>query len=221
MRPVPRRLLARAGPGARVPRSVRRCADRGWLPGRADPQRVRRAGLGITEGWIVLEEINRSGGHSAACHAQMYTMGALLKHGSEAQKQRYLPAIAAGRCGCRRSRSPSPRPGRTPPTFAPPRHGRRELCGQRAQELDQPHRAVRPALVLARTTPRRRVARAHARHQPVPGRPARGPRAPARRAGGHPGAHDVQLRHQRGDLSRHAHPGRQPDRRGGQAAFAM
>jgi acyl-CoA dehydrogenase len=53
-------------------------------------------GLGITEGSIVLEEINRSGGHSAGCHAQMYTMGALLKHGSETQKQTYLPAIAAG-----------------------------------------------------------------------------------------------------------------------------
>jgi acyl-CoA dehydrogenase len=53
-------------------------------------------GLGITEGSIVLEEINRSGGHSAGCHAQMYTMGALLKHGSDAQKQIYLPAIADG-----------------------------------------------------------------------------------------------------------------------------
>lgn len=54
-------------------------------------------GLGIGEASIVLEEINRSGGHSAACHAQMYTMGALLRHGSEEQKQRYLPEIAAGR----------------------------------------------------------------------------------------------------------------------------
>lgn len=53
-------------------------------------------GLGITEGSIVLEEINRSGGHSAGCHAQMYTMGALLKHGSEEQKRTYLPGIADG-----------------------------------------------------------------------------------------------------------------------------
>jgi len=43
------------------------------------------------------EEINASGGNGAACHAQMYTMGALLRHGSEAQKRRYLPEIAAGR----------------------------------------------------------------------------------------------------------------------------
>ena len=46
------------------------------------PTEYGGGGLGITEGSIVLEEINRSGGHSAGCHAQMYTMGALLKHGS-------------------------------------------------------------------------------------------------------------------------------------------
>jgi acyl-CoA dehydrogenase len=53
-------------------------------------------GLGITEAAIILEEVNRSGGHAAACHAQMYTMGALLRHGGEAQKTNYLPAIAKG-----------------------------------------------------------------------------------------------------------------------------
>lgn len=53
-------------------------------------------GLGVTEASIILEEINRSGGHSAACHAQVYIMGALAKHGSEAQRQRWLPAIASG-----------------------------------------------------------------------------------------------------------------------------
>lgn len=54
-------------------------------------------GLGITDAAVILEEINRSGGHSAACHAQMYTMAALVKHGSAAQKSRYLPDIASGR----------------------------------------------------------------------------------------------------------------------------
>ena len=53
-------------------------------------------GLGINEAAIILEEINRSGGHAAACHAQMYTMAALLRHGSEEQKKRYLPEIASG-----------------------------------------------------------------------------------------------------------------------------
>ena len=60
------------------------------------PTEYGGSGLGITEGSIVLEEINRSGGHSAGCHAQMYTMGALLKHGSEQQKKTYLPGIADG-----------------------------------------------------------------------------------------------------------------------------
>jgi acyl-CoA dehydrogenase len=61
------------------------------------PKSYGGLGLGVTEASIILEEIHRSGGNSAACHAQMYTMGALLKHGSPAQKQRYLPEIAAGR----------------------------------------------------------------------------------------------------------------------------
>lgn len=60
------------------------------------PKHYGGLGLGITEASVIVEEIHRSGGHSAACHAQMYTMGALLKHGSEAQKARYLPEIAAG-----------------------------------------------------------------------------------------------------------------------------
>lgn len=54
-------------------------------------------GLGVTEAGIILEEINRSGGNSAAFHGQMYIMGALLRHGSDEQKQRWLPEIAAGR----------------------------------------------------------------------------------------------------------------------------
>lgn len=53
-------------------------------------------GLGLTEASVIMEEINRSGGHSAACHAQMYTMGALLQHGSPYLKDAYLPGIASG-----------------------------------------------------------------------------------------------------------------------------
>ncbi|TFC73582.1 acyl-CoA dehydrogenase [Cryobacterium sp. TMS1-20-1] len=51
----------------------------------------------LTQASVIMEEINRSGGHSAACHAQMYIMGALLRHGTAAQKADYLPEIAAGR----------------------------------------------------------------------------------------------------------------------------
>ncbi len=53
-------------------------------------------GLGLTKASVIMEEINKSGGHSAACHAQMYTMGALLKHGSQYLKYTYLPGIAKG-----------------------------------------------------------------------------------------------------------------------------
>jgi acyl-CoA dehydrogenase len=60
------------------------------------PQEYGGAGLGILEASLILEEINRSGGNAAACHAQMYIMGTLLRHGSQAQKRRYLPRIATG-----------------------------------------------------------------------------------------------------------------------------
>ncbi|MGH9354734.1 MAG: acyl-CoA dehydrogenase family protein [Terriglobia bacterium] len=60
------------------------------------PESYGGAGLGITEACVVLEEIHRSGGNAGACHAQMYIMGTLLRHGSEAQRQRYLPKIASG-----------------------------------------------------------------------------------------------------------------------------
>lgn len=53
-------------------------------------------GYGLTEATIILEEIHRAGGHAAACHAQMYTMGSLLRHGSKEQKEKYLPGIASG-----------------------------------------------------------------------------------------------------------------------------
>lgn len=60
------------------------------------PEEYGGAGLPIAAGCAVLEEIQRSGCNGSACHAQMYTMGTLLKHGSEDQKRRYLPGIAAG-----------------------------------------------------------------------------------------------------------------------------
>ncbi len=60
------------------------------------PEEHGGPGLGIREGAVILEEINRSGGNAAACHAQMYTMGTLLRHGSGGQKRRWLPGIASG-----------------------------------------------------------------------------------------------------------------------------
>jgi acyl-CoA dehydrogenase len=67
----------------------------GWL-GVLIPEELGGAGLGLTEASVVLEEINASGGNASACHAQMYTMGTIMRHGSPEQKQRWLPQIAAG-----------------------------------------------------------------------------------------------------------------------------
>jgi len=67
----------------------------GWLAALI-PQEYGGSGLGLTEASVVMEEINRSGGNSGACHGQMYNMGTLLRHGSDEQKQKYLPKIATG-----------------------------------------------------------------------------------------------------------------------------
>jgi alkylation response protein AidB-like acyl-CoA dehydrogenase len=67
----------------------------GWLAALI-PEEYGGAGLGLTAASVILEEINPSGGNAAACHAQMYTMGTILRHGADEQKHRYLPAIAAG-----------------------------------------------------------------------------------------------------------------------------
>ncbi|HEV7521583.1 MAG TPA: acyl-CoA dehydrogenase family protein, partial [Candidatus Angelobacter sp.] len=60
------------------------------------PEEYGGAGLGIVEAATILEEIHRCSGNAAACHAQMYVMGTLLRHGSEIQKKKYLPALARG-----------------------------------------------------------------------------------------------------------------------------
>src|ERR1700704_893383 len=67
----------------------------GWMAAMI-PQEFGESGLGLTEASVIMEEINRSGGNAGACHGQMYNMGTLLRHGSDAQKRRYLPKIARG-----------------------------------------------------------------------------------------------------------------------------
>ncbi len=74
---------------------VRALTDAGYLAALI-PEEYGGSGLGVTEASIILEEINRSGGNAGACHAQMYTMGTLLRHGSPAQKRQFLPKIASG-----------------------------------------------------------------------------------------------------------------------------
>ena len=67
----------------------------GWL-GALVPEEYGGSGLPLSAGAAILEEIHKSGGSAGACHAQMYTMGTLLRHGSEPQKRQYLPEIASG-----------------------------------------------------------------------------------------------------------------------------
>ncbi|MDT7838091.1 acyl-CoA dehydrogenase family protein [Aquabacterium sp. OR-4] len=67
----------------------------GWMAALI-PQAYGGSGLGMAEASVIMEEINRSGGNSGACHGQMYVMNAVVRSGSEAQKQKYLPRIAAG-----------------------------------------------------------------------------------------------------------------------------
>ena len=62
----------------------------------SSPEEYGGGGVGVTEASIILEEVNHSGGNAGPCHAQMYTMGTVLRHGSEEQKRRYLPSIAKG-----------------------------------------------------------------------------------------------------------------------------
>ena len=69
--------------------------EAGWLAALI-PEQYGGSGLGLAEASVIMEEINRSGGNSGACHGQMYNMGTLLRHGSEEQKRDYLPRIASG-----------------------------------------------------------------------------------------------------------------------------
>ena len=69
--------------------------EAGWLAALI-PAEYGGSGLGLTEASVIMEEINFAGGNAGACHGQMYNMGTLLRHGSDAQKKLYLPKIASG-----------------------------------------------------------------------------------------------------------------------------
>ena len=93
---------------------VKALTEAGYL-GALIPERYGGAGLPLRAACVILEEIHATGCNAAACHAQMYIMGTLLRHGSEAQKQRYLPKIATGEiapAGLRRHRAHDRHPTR-------------------------------------------------------------------------------------------------------------
>ena len=75
---------------------VRELTTQGWL-GSLIPEAYGGGGLSLGGASVILEEISASGGNPGACHAQMYVMGTVLRHGSDAQKEKYLPLIADGR----------------------------------------------------------------------------------------------------------------------------
>ena len=74
---------------------VKAMTQAGYL-GALIPEEYGGMGLSLSEATVILEEINRSGGNAQPAHAQVYTMGTLLRHGSEEQKREYLPKIASG-----------------------------------------------------------------------------------------------------------------------------
>ena len=127
--------------------------EAGWLAALI-PEEYGGGGLGVTEASVILEEINRSGANSGACHAQMYIMGTLLRHGSDEQKRRYLPDIAAGRLRLQSFAVTEPTTGTdtTKTRTTAVRKGDRYLVnGQKVWISRMQHSDL--MLLLARTTP--------------------------------------------------------------------
>jgi acyl-CoA dehydrogenase len=132
---------------------VRALTDAGWLSVLI-PAEYGGGGLGVTEASVILEEINRSGANSGACHAQMYIMGTLLRHGSAEQKQRYLPRIASGELRLQSFAVTEPTSGTDTTrisTFARRVGDRYVVTGQKVWISRVQHSDV--MLLLARTTP--------------------------------------------------------------------
>ncbi|MED4599280.1 acyl-CoA/acyl-ACP dehydrogenase [Paenibacillus validus] len=131
----------------------------GWLSALI-PEQYGGSGLGMMEAGIILEEINRSGCNAAAGHAQMYTMGALLTHGNEEQKQRWLPQIASGEVRLQAFGITEPTAGSDTTsitTFAERKGDRYVIKGQKIWTSRVQHSDL--MMVLARTTPKDKVAK--------------------------------------------------------------
>ena len=124
------------------------------------PEDYGGMGLGVREASVMLEEINGSGGNAAAIHAQMYIMGTLLRHGSEAQKRQFLPKIASGELRLQAFAVTEPGAGSDTTqirTSATRRDGGYRLRGQKVFTSRVQHSDL--MMVLARTTPAEEVVR--------------------------------------------------------------
>ncbi|WP_322066088.1 acyl-CoA dehydrogenase family protein [Burkholderia ubonensis] len=125
----------------------------GWLAALI-PQEYGGSGLGLTEASVIMEEINRAGGNSGACHGQMYNMGTLLRHGSAEQKQQYLPKIATGELRLQSMGVTEPTTGTDTTkikTTAERKGDRYVINGQKAWISRVQHSDL--MILLARTTP--------------------------------------------------------------------
>ncbi|MSO92621.1 MAG: acyl-CoA dehydrogenase [Rhodospirillales bacterium] len=126
------------------------------------PEAYGGSGLGVEAAAAILEEVHKSGGNGAACHAQMYTMGTLLRHGSEAQKKSVLPKIAAGKLRLQAFGVTEPTSGTD--TSRIRTTARRDgdayvIRGQKVWMSRAEHSDL--MLLLARTTPREQVEKPH------------------------------------------------------------
>ncbi|HEU0166940.1 MAG TPA: acyl-CoA dehydrogenase family protein, partial [Chloroflexota bacterium] len=131
----------------------------GWLAALI-PEEYGGAGLSLLDGGLILQEINASGCSGGPCHAQMYTMGTVLRHGSEEQKKRYLPAIAAGELRLQSFGVTEPDAGTDTTsisTFARREGDKYVIKGRKVFISRVQHSDL--ILLLARTTPRDQVAR--------------------------------------------------------------
>ncbi|SOZ40122.1 acyl-CoA dehydrogenase family protein [Cupriavidus neocaledonicus] len=138
---------------------VQALTQAGWLSALI-PEAYGGSGLSLTAASVIMEEINRSGGNSGACHGQMYVMGCLLRHGSDAQKQRWLPAIASGELRMQSMAVTEPSTGTdtTKLKTTAVRHGDKYLVnGQKVWISRVQHSDL--MLLLARTTPLDQVRR--------------------------------------------------------------
>ena len=133
--------------------------EAGWLAAMI-PEEYGGSGLGLAEASVIMEEINRNGGNAGACHGQMYNMGTLLRHGSEEQKQTYLPRIATGELRLQSMAVTEPSTGtdttRTK-TQAVRKGDRYIINGQKVWTSRVQHSDL--MILLARTTPLEKVER--------------------------------------------------------------
>ena len=119
------------------------------------PEEYGGSGLGIKAAMAILEEVHKSGGNAAACHAQMYTMGTVLRHGSDVQKETYLPKIASGELRLQAFGVTEPSSGSDATrirTMAVKDGGSYRVTGQKVWTSRAQHSDL--MLLLARTSPR-------------------------------------------------------------------